>query len=145
MSILSIKPAFSNLKQLVTGSNKERVFIKDLYTPTGIELQKAKSMLEHYAKAKKINIQFAHGLNELEEDVLEIAVTNKKGKTEKQVIDGNITDVLAITQHKKMMLENSDGCNYIANCNSTFEDTFIRRVYRTVERLANSLSNKKQK
>lgn len=137
-----------NLRQLVTAGckrkPKERVVINDLYTPVGIELHGAKDILENYAKAKNIRINFYDGVNDLNEDILKVYVSDNKGKYVKYVMEGDVTAKSTIQRCRNLMLENKDGCNYIAKGIETHEQSFIQRVYRTVECLTYSLLSGKK-
>lgn len=137
-----------NLRQLVTAGckrkPKERVVINDLYTPVGIELYGAKDVLENYAKAKNIKIKFFSDINDKNEDILRVYVSDKKGKFVKHIMNGDVADISVIERTRKVMLEDKDGCNYIAKGIETHEQSFIQRVYRAVECLTYSLLSGKK-
>lgn len=130
----------SDLKEFVTGVD-ESVYRGNVNTD-GITDDKArqiidtsKSGLKAYAKANNLNIvihtpqKYESGANSFEKP-LSVSVTSNElvnSYTDNKVINGDTTKTSLYLTDKL-----------------TAEDTFLRRVYRTVEELKNNIENKKK-
>lgn len=109
----------------------------------------AKDVLKEYAKANKLNIIFhtptkfeiTRGAEKIEKPLNVIVELNEGilgSKYHKTLtIDGDINKISTHTETRK----NSNGTNSILS----FEDSLLRRIYRTIEELKNDLIEKQAK
>lgn len=100
------------------------------------QLLSAQEGLANYAKAKNIRISFN---NMLLKDFMDITVTHTNGKQAKSTINAKTDELETVERSVVRMLEDKDGVNYIGHGVESHEDNFLRRVYRTVEMLTNSI------
>lgn len=119
------------------------------------QLESASGMLENYAKHNKVEIDVYGGQRLLGEDFAETfpSVTNELGK-KLQIVVRNLktkkhkfglvaADTEASTVNTKLkpfIIEDlSDGTQYVRNVKQTYEDSFLRNVYRNIERLTKNV------
>ena len=122
---------------------KERVFTKEI-NDNSIKsiVDTSKSGLEAYAKANNINISFYSPKNEnrLQEAEKSLRVLVEKQNPEgynssERVINGDINRIYTHAEKRVFPTEDQDRIVY-----SSYEDPFIRYVYRTVEELNKDIS-----
>ncbi len=101
-------------------------------------LQPVQEMLANYAKANNVRLTIETPSPEF--DAMCITVQNKVKGLKSSMIDGNPKASQYVERSRKRMLEDSDGCNYIANGFELHQDNLLRRIYRTVEILTHALN-----
>ncbi len=96
-----------------------------------------REMLVNYAKAKNIHLDFKSVDSEIEKGLLITLESQNTKKVNSRLINPDLDSVEPVMRKNKIMLENQDELNYQAIGIESHEDNFLRRVYRTVEILAN--------
>ncbi|MCM1338615.1 MAG: hypothetical protein NC191_02970 [Muribaculaceae bacterium] len=108
------------------------------------DVYRIRGAIAGFAKANDVFVSM--GVRETKESLipkLNIAVHRPATKTERPKTAIRELDIidesLIYSKRTTRMLENKDGLNYIADCESSTHDNFIRRVYRTIDFLMNDL------
>lgn len=122
-------------------------------------LESARGMLENYAKHKQISIDVYGGQRLLENDFMETFPGVASGfKKQLQIVVEDLktknygfslvpADTKSSTVNSKLkpfvIDDLSEGTQYVRNGKHSYEDSFLRNVYRNIENLTKKVKNKK--
>ena len=135
-----------NLKILETLNPKNALFNRrvnpkkyvsiDLSVPVDAynELYKAQDILANYAKAKKVKIGF-NSSNPAPQNNITVSVSRKKKPLQHEDIPADVNAIYVQENCSKYALFNKAGRDFIADGIERREDTFLRHVYRVIEKL----------
>ena len=99
-----------------------------------------------YRFAKKNNIHVDMFIPE-DDNLLQVTVSRFNSKNKRGVNKASMdlllnSETSTVVKVKRLMIKNKDGVKYKTRGISTFEDPFIRRVYRAVDDLTKTLTTK---
>lgn len=147
MKVPSIKSAVNAVSKRIEIAKYERhekelnrlVNIDHVKSPEAKkELYESRETLANYAKAKGVSFRFSSVPKNNEILVIAKDSRNYDGL----LVNGDVNAVETVERPIKRILVGKDGLNYLAEGVESHEDNFIRRVYRTAERLTKILDKK---
>lgn len=108
------------------------------------ELNNIQETIYRFAKKNNIHVDMFIPEND---NLLQVTVSRFNGENKRGVNKASMDLLLnyetsTVVKVKKLMIKNKDGVKYKTRGISTFEDSFIRRVYRAVDDLTKTLTAK---
>lgn len=108
------------------------------------ELNNIQETIYRFAKKNNIHVDMFIPEND---NLLQVTVSRFNGENKRGVNKASMDLLLnyetsTVVKVKKLMIKNKDGVKYKTRGVSTFEDSFIRRVYRAVDDLTKTLTAK---
>ena len=157
MKIPSVKQVATQVSNYIRNSKIEKheaklanfVVIKDLTQKNAEEaIYEAREILANYAKANNVKIYFqsfpkTEPAFPLANRFIGLSVTRGR-KVEVEFVPADVSGTYKKVTKHQALLENKDGFNYVSSCENSTEDTFIRHIYRCVEKLTNKINGKRQ-
>ena len=151
MKLLNLKPFINKIgtsvrnlkieakeKEICSLVNLEEVTQLDAYK----QLYDAREVLANYAKANNVKYCFKTSTKNVqtEEQKISIFVTNQSHLNFKN-INSDVKTTEIVYNDRPKYLQNKDGLDYMYKCRNLYEDNFLRRVYRAVQSVTESISN----
>lgn len=108
------------------------------------ELIGIKGAIYNFAKKNNIHVDMfiPENDNRLQVTVSRFNSENKRGVNKASIDLALNTETSTVVKVKRLMIKSKDGVKYKSGGISTFEDSFIRRVYRAVDDLTKTLTAK---
>lgn len=108
------------------------------------ELNNIQETIYRFAKKNNIHVDMFIPEND---NLLQVTVSRFNGENKRGVNKASMDLLLnyetsTVVKVKRLMIKNKDGVKYKTRGISTFEDSFIRRVYRAVDDLTKTLTTK---
>lgn len=104
------------------------------------ELHDAREVLANYAKANNVTINVSDWLPE---NQIRIGITNFNTMNSAMRVISTTKEPLIRKKTFNIMTTDHDGLNHVRKGCRSFEDTFLRRVYKVVEELTSTVNNQK--
>lgn len=150
MKLLSLKPTINKVSTYIRNAKieaKEKeirrfVNLKEVTQPDAYkQLYEAREVLANYAKANNVRFIFETATKNVKpnEKRINIFALNQRHLNGKHInSDTKATEV--VYREKSRFLQDKDGIDYMHKCKNYQEDNFLRRVYRTVQYLTESIN-----
>lgn len=145
MKKLSINKAIRDVKTYISKVqyDKKQKEINRLINIEGVtqpdaymELYSARDILANYAKANNLKLSFKTVASDAYSSTPRLAImAQKKNVVSEAAVNADTKAITAVVRDKGLMLENKDNLQYSVKTRDVQEDTFIRRVFRTIEQL----------
>lgn len=144
---ISLKTTINNVKKNIKNIKYEQkqkeldkwVNIKEVKQPEAFsELYSAREILANYAKANNIKLTFVTKPIDKYGQRPNLTIWGKQNNhLTMRNVNADTKAITTVERHKKLMLQDKDGLDYMVKVKDTKEETFLKRVYRGVEGLKN--------